>query len=377
MPNNQNNSREGKTQQEIEGNKRVLLGFKIIFGVFTFAWICNEIGIFDVDVTSFRFAYIICTILTLVPAVFQAKLPLGHEKLKFFLMADICIVCGIAVTVLTSYAYFLFVLPFFLTLNYKRLNLLWYTYVVNFITMTASSIAGFYVGMADLNIFLQGRHTRNWYMNHYMNDHIIMDINMHPVLSIISFLVMPNAILMLLFVLLSKSSFEGFAEDTKRIDDLTVSKDTDALTGLYNKTKYKEMISDYYAHLQSVGAIFWDLNDLKKTNDKLGHEAGDKLISNFASCIKFNRSTDKRIRTYRIGGDEFVILVDFPADGELENIVKISRERIENINKQYGMRMSSAVGYAVGKGSQTEEVIKEADKLMYEDKIRSKKQRVD
>ena len=59
-------------------------------------------------------------------------------------------------------------------------------------------------------------------------------------------------------------------------------------------------------NLKDFGLIVFDLNDLKLTNDTLGHEAGDTYIKNGCTliCNKFKHSP-----VYRIGGDEFVVLL--------------------------------------------------------------------
>ena len=85
----------------------------------------------------------------------------------------------------------------------------------------------------------------------------------------------------------------------------------DGLTGLKNRTAYKEMTAEldvkinigYYEPFAMLSA---DINLLKQTNDKYGHEAGNKLIVKAAKiiCDVFKHSP-----VYRMGGDEFAVLL--------------------------------------------------------------------
>ena len=70
----------------------------------------------------------------------------------------------------------------------------------------------------------------------------------------------------------------------------------DVLTKLYNRNKYIKTIEYYTTHpLSRIGTAYMDLNGLKETNDKLGHEAE-----------QFTKEFSKH--SYRTGGDEFVVL---------------------------------------------------------------------
>ena len=133
----------------------------------------------------------------------------------------------------------------------------------------------------------------------------------------------------------------------------------DVLTGLKNRRGYEKMlikVSD-----NKVGVVFCDINSLKVVNDTLGHESGDKLIQNFANiCI--NSFPNDFI--YRISGDEFVILSINP-DPDLfkGKITNFEKELFEND------RIAS-FGYAMGDGNLVLDLVKEAEKKMYEDKNR-------
>lgn len=85
----------------------------------------------------------------------------------------------------------------------------------------------------------------------------------------------------------------------------------DGLTGLYNRhflmQRLKEELKKTYRYKQPLSLIFTDIDLFKQVNDQFGHQAGDRLLTEFADLIK------KSIREYdmacRFGGEEFIILL--------------------------------------------------------------------
>jgi diguanylate cyclase (GGDEF)-like protein len=84
----------------------------------------------------------------------------------------------------------------------------------------------------------------------------------------------------------------------------------DALTGLRNTTAYKAWISEFdkqrHENTLEYGVVVLDINFLKETNDRFGHDVGNRLIVTAARIIS---DTFKRSPVFRIGGDEFVVIV--------------------------------------------------------------------
>jgi diguanylate cyclase (GGDEF)-like protein len=96
------------------------------------------------------------------------------------------------------------------------------------------------------------------------------------------------------------------AYDRARLDSLR-----DGLTGLGNHRAFQEELDDHLADARQDGRrfalLYLDVDDLKKTNDLHGHAAGDALLRAAARIISANmRQGD---RAYRIGGDEFALLL--------------------------------------------------------------------
>ena len=106
------------------------------------------------------------------------------------------------------------------------------------------------------------------------------------------------------------------AFDRARLDSLR-----DGLTGLGNHRAFQEELDDQVVEAREQGLplalLMIDVDDLKKTNDRRGHAAGDEMLRSISQIIRANlRRTD---RGYRIGGDEFALLLPgcSPADAEV------------------------------------------------------------
>lgn len=145
----------------------------------------------------------------------------------------------------------------------------------------------------------------------------------------------------------------------------------DALSGLYNRTKYEKMRSEY-AGYENICVIYIDVNNLKKTNDINGHEAGDALIVHAAEKLAFwNNIGD----AYRMGGDEFMIVLADKSPEECEHLINKWYPKVGCLNdwKHDGFKCMMAYGVAHGgMYSDTDELIKQADEKMYHHKVQIK-----
>ncbi|GHN12518.1 EAL domain-containing protein [Lactobacillus delbrueckii] len=100
--------------------------------------------------------------------------------------------------------------------------------------------------------------------------------------------------------------------------NLEEQRDTDVLTKLNDRHPYLAKLNFYQKSQTSrtVGVAFMDLNGLKKANDELGHDAGDKMLIAAGNLISQAFGRDY---VYRVGGDEFVVLDDQSSQTEFES----------------------------------------------------------
>ena len=142
----------------------------------------------------------------------------------------------------------------------------------------------------------------------------------------------------------------------------------DGMTGLCNKARYLDMAQNTYRNLDSIAIYNLDVNDLKKTNDNLGHEAGDRLLKKAADSIR--KVTSDKVQGYRMGGDEYLIVACNVTEEEALDIKNRWEAALDRLNQaDDGIHCVIAIGmvYAL-KGYDYDELMKQADALMYEDK---------
>jgi len=146
----------------------------------------------------------------------------------------------------------------------------------------------------------------------------------------------------------------------------------DDLTGLYNRRFFDFILDKYKIEDKDIekGIIFIDLDSFKPINDEYGHHIGDKVLQQVAKTIKSSiRDSDY---PFRIGGDEFLILI-FSNKNALKKVSDRFFERISNINVN-GIKLECSIGCAhyPTDSNNFAEVIKIADKRMYENKKKKK-----
>ncbi|MCF0128350.1 MAG: diguanylate cyclase, partial [Pseudobutyrivibrio sp.] len=146
----------------------------------------------------------------------------------------------------------------------------------------------------------------------------------------------------------------------------------DGLTGLFNRAKFIKDAQQYDASGMEFAVINMDLNGLKAVNDNFGHEEGDVLIKCFANIIKDVFGTIGQC--FRMGGDEFVVVVDGKYFNSIDSAVRrmIDAEKKESENHKYEIDASYGIAYKKdAKSGLMEHVYSEADKRMYDMKIKA------
>ncbi len=174
----------------------------------------------------------------------------------------------------------------------------------------------------------------------------------------------------------AQSDIQGKDEQIQQISRTAYR---DALTGVGNKASFNkasaELTQELSKRFVEFGVVMADVNNLKYINDTYGHEAGDRYIK---GCCKMICDMFKRSSVFRIGGDEFVVLLkneDYTQRLEkLEQLTAAFEAARAQEHKDAWERYSASLGMSecTEEDETVGEVLKRADAAMYENKMRFK-----
>jgi diguanylate cyclase (GGDEF)-like protein len=150
----------------------------------------------------------------------------------------------------------------------------------------------------------------------------------------------------------------------------------DGLTGIYNRSYVLKKL-DYKINITNniFSVCVIDINDLKAINDAEGHLVGDAYLRFFADVIKKLKREDDIIG--RIGGDEFIVVFDdYDHSKTLKFLKKIKQYFVNNHfiyeNLDIELKFGGGIAEYPKDGSTVNDLIKNADKKMYIDKLLTK-----
>ena len=134
----------------------------------------------------------------------------------------------------------------------------------------------------------------------------------------------------------------------------------DTLTGLFSRETYYRDIPKMDKSI--TGVIELDMNGLKYINDKYGHFEGDKAIATIAECIQ--KSINRSMYAYRLGGDEFLIFVT----GGDEELLTQTVDKFKTYLKITKYHCSIGYAYRKNRSMNITDLMKQAEEAMYRDK---------
>lgn len=177
------------------------------------------------------------------------------------------------------------------------------------------------------------------------------------------------------------STLENLDAKNQEIQEIVV---TDKLTGLYNRNYLFTVLEDEIYRCQrynsKLSLMMIDLDDFKSVNDEYGHLVGDKILSALGSFLKLKiRKTD---RAFRYGGEELVVILPETEIAIANIIANRIREEYpkqvftinENDNPEI-IEISRTLSIGVTsykEGCTGQDLLKQADKAMYEAKSQGK-----
>ena len=143
---------------------------------------------------------------------------------------------------------------------------------------------------------------------------------------------------------------------------VAILSETDMLTGLRNRNAYEQRLHDY-ASLKNceIASVYVDVNGLHEINNTKGHAAGDQMLRHIGKTIQ---NEFGEMNSFRIGGDEFVVLLIDESEDRIRAKIEQTRKQVEK--ESYHVSMGCSVGNTSDKNISS--LIVEAEKRMYEDK---------
>lgn len=146
----------------------------------------------------------------------------------------------------------------------------------------------------------------------------------------------------------------------------------DPMTGLLNRTKFTEQLSLSVARLERYGTpfalMFLDLDAFKSVNDRLGHLAGDRVLTEMSRRISAHMHEGDLVA--RLGGDEFAVILpnqsDVTAIQDLAGrLIAAAREPISVDGQIAQVGMSIGIALAPTDGTRPEQLLRNADLALY------------
>lgn len=191
-------------------------------------------------------------------------------------------------------------------------------------------------------------------------------INHIIIASIVLFIII-NIAIYIFIIRYAHDEIKGLDESRKEFKRIAY---LDQLTGAYSRRFLEVWNKSYRKDDENYSLVMIDVDDFKKINDVFGHAVGDLVLKGIAECImKNSRETDIVVR---FGGDEFLLILPCSSIDEAKKLMVRVEKHIASIE---GISVPIFISYGISsftKEEAYEKAIKEADELMYKNKIGKK-----
>lgn len=332
----------------------------------------NEIGMFHLRKDLLRVCAVIGAVCALIPQLiaFNEKLA-AAPKSKYVVLGCMCALCFASNLFLFPFAAPMALAPMLLAIQYRSQRVSKLAILGAGVCVTVAPPLGCVLGLWDSE-FLR------FLISCAKGREMAVASAMAPggglmstgALGVFAFISVPWLMtVLMLSKLVMSTTRKGEDNIQARIQLLHMSR-LDALTGLYNQNVYDQYLKSPVRD-ESVGILFFDVDGLKRTNDQKGHEWGDLLLRRCAESLQ--AIFDDNCHGFRIGGDEFLVVVDTEDEKVLEEKLEQWRQSMERINlenrtRHPGLFCHMSVGTAFGAKYDLSSLIVRADKRMYREK---------
>jgi len=164
-------------------------------------------------------------------------------------------------------------------------------------------------------------------------------------------------------------------DNAQLFDQVSTLASSDPLTGLANHRRLFEILESELQRSRRTGRSFavllFDLDGLKKINDKYGHLTGSRAIKRLGAALRSNSRTIDTPGRY--GGDEFVLVLPESGENEAQQAAIRICEELANDGQEPAISVSVGVAVYPGDGTTIEKLLGSADHALYRMKGRGEK----
>ncbi len=132
----------------------------------------------------------------------------------------------------------------------------------------------------------------------------------------------------------------------------------DQLTGLYNRHALYQSQQDYQNNI----LVMLDIDFFKEVNDSYGHLVGDETLCTLAKKLEEVFSHRQNNLIYRLGGDEFLIVIKNTTE---KDVIKKLNELVKPIPTDYGFNFTLSTGYTICNTNTFRDNLERADEALY------------
>jgi len=146
------------------------------------------------------------------------------------------------------------------------------------------------------------------------------------------------------------------------LQDLEFLSFHDSLTGLCNRRMFQKSIAAKGPEV--FGLMLMDLDHFKTINDRFGHDTGDKVLRAIADLLQ--RHCGNLGEIFRLGGEEFAVLMSGASKAELEQCAESFRRRVASLNGEDDTPVTISIGTGLRRqGESSSELMRRVDRALY------------
>lgn len=173
--------------------------------------------------------------------------------------------------------------------------------------------------------------------------------------------------LLVIFLLVLGRQLIIMNRNKRLIDEYKYLAHHDPLTGLYNRTRFSDDLKNIMKTNTKAALLLIDLDRFKVINDTLGHYFGDRVL--IETTKRLGKILGKEILMFRLGGDEFIIILQNTTE---EKCTRVAQRILDEFENSFNIddteiMITSSIGISMfpEHGDNQEDLLKHADAAMY------------